>query len=211
MAFTFFFRDKYTLELLVQHIIPDLKRRRYINIWDAGCAMGPEPYSLAIMLRENMTHFLFRNVKIYATDIDENGQFGKIIAHGIYPEVRIKRIPPTLLSKYFSPALPPEDAVYPMTQTANYFQVSEELKRAIRFQQHDLLSLKPVREEFALIVCKNVLLHFKPEERARVVRMFHSALAQGGYFVTEQTQKLPDETQRLFQPITSAGQLFQKV
>jgi chemotaxis protein methyltransferase CheR len=173
--------------------------------------MGPEPYSLAIMLRENMTHFLFRNVKIYATDIDENNQFGKIIAHGVYPEMRVKRIPPALLSKYFSPALPPEATAYRMTQTANYFQVSEELKRAIRFQRHDLLSLKPIREELTLIVCKNVLLHFKPAERAPVVKMFHSALAQGGYFVTEQTQKLPAETQHLFRKVTRAGQLFQKI
>ncbi len=41
MAFTYFFRDRQTLELIARHILPDLKRRRYINIWDAGCAMGP--------------------------------------------------------------------------------------------------------------------------------------------------------------------------
>ena len=69
MAFTYFFRDRQTLELVVEHALPVLKRRRYINVWDAGCAMGPEPYSIAIILRENMGRFLFRNVTIYATDI----------------------------------------------------------------------------------------------------------------------------------------------
>ena len=97
MAFTFFFRDKQTLDLIVEHVLPDLKRHMYINIWDAGCAMGPEPYSLAIMLRENMGPFLFRNVHIYATDIDDSDEFGQIMARGIYPEERVKRIPPHLL------------------------------------------------------------------------------------------------------------------
>ena len=54
MAFTYFFRDVQTLELVRDHVLPFLKTRRYINIWDAGCAMGPEPYTLAIILRESM-------------------------------------------------------------------------------------------------------------------------------------------------------------
>ena len=40
MAFTYFFRDQQTLDLIAQHVIPELKRHMYINIWDAGCAMG---------------------------------------------------------------------------------------------------------------------------------------------------------------------------
>ena len=76
MAFTYFWRDWQTLDLVMEHVLPDLKRRRYINVWDAGCAMGPESYTLAIMFRENMGHFMFRNMRIYATDIDESNQFG---------------------------------------------------------------------------------------------------------------------------------------
>ena len=55
MAFTYFFRDLQTLELITKHVLPVLQGARYINIWDAGCAHGPEPYSLAILLRENMS------------------------------------------------------------------------------------------------------------------------------------------------------------
>ena len=200
MAFTYFFRDGQTLDLIAQHVVPDLKRRRYINVWDAGCAMGPEPYSIAIIFRENMGHFLFRNVTIYATDIDEGNRFSAIIARGIYSEVEIKRIPPEILSKYFSP-----------NGEEGYFQISDEIRKAVTFQRHDLLSLKPIREEFGLIVCKNVLLHFQPQERVDVIKMFHHALSQGGYFVTEQTQKLPPGTEHLFRRVTNAGQLFQKV
>ena len=200
MAFTYFFRDKQTLDLIVEHAIPELKRRRYINVWDAGSANGPEPYTLAIILRENMGHFLFRNVKIYATDVDESNLFGDIIERGIYSDRELKRIPKPIFEKYFSPDGSPDN-----------YQINEELRRAVTYQRHNLLSLEPIREGFGLIMCKNVLLHFKPEQRIQVIRMYHRALSPEGYFVTEQTQKLPEETKHLFRRVTHAGQVFQKV
>lgn len=200
MAFTYFFRDRQTLELIARHIIPDLKARRYINTWDAGCAMGPEPYSLAITFRENMGHFLFRNVRIYATDIDKSSLFGAIIDRGVYAEKEIKRIPPEILGRYFSP-----------DDEAGYFKISEEIRKTVIFQRHDLLSLKPIREELGLIICKNVLLHFKETERIDIIKMFHAALGNGGFFVTEQTQKMPRQVAGLFEPMVSNAQLFRKV
>ncbi len=213
MAFTYFFRDGQTLDLIAQHVIPALKRRRYINVWDAGCAMGPEPYSIAIIFRENMGPFLFRNVRIFASDVDESDRFGVIIACGLYPEEQVKRIPPEILSKYFSPngPSPGPSPGSEGTSGQGYFRISDEIRKAVIFQRHDLLSLEPIREEFGLVVCKNVLLHLPPEGRVEVIKMFHHALSQGGYFVTEQTQKLPPGTERLFRRVTSTGQLFQKV
>jgi chemotaxis protein methyltransferase CheR len=199
VAFTFFFRDNQTLDLIAQHALPELKRRNYINVWDAGCAHGPEPYSLAIVLRENMGHFLFRNVRIFATDIDE-GNFGPIIARGAYRETDLKRIPADILSKYFVPDGEP-----------GYLRVCDDIRQSVQFERHDLLSLNPPRQGFGLIMCKNVLLHFTPEERVAVIRMFHRTLSEGGYFVTEQTQKLPPGTESLFRQVTTAAQLFQKV
>lgn len=199
MAFTFFFRDSQTLELLAEHALPTLKQNMYIRIWDAGCAMGAEPYTLAMIFRENMGHFLFRNVRIFATDIDESN-FGEIIARGAYPEVDLKRIPPDILQRYFVP-----------DDHAGYLKVCDQIRQCVQFQRHDLLSLTPIRSDFGLVLCKNVLLHFTPEERIAVIRMFHGALIDGGYFVTEQTQKLPPETEPLFRQVTQAAQLFQKI
>jgi len=199
MAFTYFFRDGQALELIAQHVIPDLKTRQYIHVWDAGCAMGPEPYSVAITLREQMGHFLFRNVKIFATDIDETNTFGEIIARGVYSDEETKRIPPEVLRRYFSPC-----------GSNGHLQISEEIRRAVEFQRHDLLSLSPIRDGFGLIVCKNVLLHFSLQQRVDVIKMFHRALGAGGYFVMERTQEMPQETTRLFRRVTTTAQLFQK-
>ena len=200
MAFTYFFRDMQTLELITKYVIPEVKGNRHIRVWDAGCAHGPEPYSIAIMFRENMSHFMFRNVKIYASDIDTSSRFDEIISNGIYPEVEIKRIPSEIRKKYFSENGQP-----------GYYKISDEIKSRLTFTQHDLLSLKPVATDLNLIVCKNVLLHLKPEERIEVIKMYHDVLVPGGFFVTEQTQKMPIELESLFQQIVGNAQLFRKV
>ena len=200
MAFTYFFRDLQTLDMILRHVLPSLRTRRYIHVWDAGCAMGPEPYSLAIILRENMGPMIFRNVKIQATDIDESGQFGDIISKGIYPEEQVKRIPREILSKYFGKDGKP-----------GFFKISREIRSCVSYQRHDLLTLEPVRKDFGLIVCKNVLLHFKETERIKVIGMFHDALENGGFFVTEQTQKMPRKVAGLWQQVVSNAQVFRKV
>lgn len=200
MAFTYFFRDLQTLEMIRDHVVPIMRTRRYIHVWDAGCAMGPEPYSLAITLRENMGAMIFRNVKIHATDLDASNLFGEMIRAGSYPEEQLKRIPRDIFRKYFEPAAAP-----------GYFRVVEEIRKRVEYQRHDLLSLEPVRKDLILILCKNVLLHLKPSERIAVIEMFHASLEEGGFFATEQTQKIPEELAGWFEPVVSNAQLFRKV
>ena len=197
MAFTFFFRDMHTLKLIQEHVVPVLKTRMYMDIWDAGCAHGPEPYSMAILLHENMGKFMFRNVRIYATDIYD--QFGAVIEKGVYSDEQVKRIPADMLQKHFSPADIP-----------GHFVIAEPIRKSVRFQHHDLTSLKPVKSGLGLVLCKNVLLHLTQEERVNVIRMFHDALSDGGFLAMEQTQKLPKETQGWFRRVTPDAQVFQK-
>lgn len=200
MAFTFFFRDMQTLEMIRDYVVPVIRTRRYIHIWDAGCAMGPEPYTLAIVLRENMGDMIFRNIKIHATDIDGSNLFEKIIKEGVYPRVEVERIPKDIFERNFTPADKPD-----------HFIIDEEIRKRVEFQKHDLLSLKPLRDGFMLIVCKNVLLHFSEQQRIEVIKMFHSALAEGGFFASEQTQKMPKECEKLFEPVVPNAQLFRKI
>ncbi|MCD6158550.1 MAG: chemotaxis protein CheR [Euryarchaeota archaeon] len=200
MAFTYFFRDLPALHAIRDHVIPELRKHRYINVWDAGCAMGPEPYSLAIIFKETLGYYEFKRLKIYATDLDEeSNQFGKIIAEGIYPEETVKRIPKDIFRKYFS-----------SNKNPGYFKIADEIMQCVSFQKHDLRTLQPIRDNFGLIVCKNVLLHLSESERIEVFKMFHKSLATGGFLVTEQTQKMPGETAHLFKHITPNVQLFQK-
>lgn len=200
MAFTYFLRDSHTLELLAKHVIPYTAGRSHVRIWDAGCAMGQEAYSLAMIFAENMGYFGFKNLRIHATDIDSCDLFGAIVTSGVYQEDELKRMPVELFVKYFRQAEKP-----------GCYQIGESLRSRIEYRKHDLLSMQHIGEGFSLVLCKNVLLHFQPAERVEVIKMFHKALAPGGYFATEQTQKLPAELAHLFEQATPDAQIFKKI
>ena len=201
MGFTFFFRDFQTLDLIREYVLPAIGLRRYINIWSAGCSTGQEPYTIAILLRENMGPMLFRNVRLLATDIDEHDEYGTIIRHGSYPAKELERIPPEIFKRYFVPD----------PERPEYCLIDEEIRKRVEFQKHNLLMLKPVREDLSLIVCKNVLLHFTEEERINVLKMYHHALNESGCLILEHTQKMPEALQGHFEQVVPYAHLFRKV
>ena len=200
MAFTFFFRDTQTLRLAIEHVHPYIQSRSRITIWSAGCAQGQEPYTFAILLREMIGPYLFRNTRIYATDLDQYDQYGRIIAEGRYPVRDLERIPPEIFARYFRPD--PQDS--------DFCIIADEIKAAVEFQKHDLLTGESIRSGVHLIICKNVLLHFSPGERLRVWDMFWQSLEEGGFMLHEHTQKLPDELNGRFEQIVMNAQIFRK-
>lgn len=198
MAFTFFYRDAQTLELAIEDALPSLRGRAFIHVWDAGCAHGPEPYTLAILLRERMSDYVFRNVHIHATDVDAS--FASKVNPGVFAEQEVKRVPPEVLQKYFRPASAP-----------GFVEIVPELRAKVRFSHHDMLSLRPIRDGLSLIVCKNVLLHFEEKQRIEVLQMFHKALQPDGTLVMEHTQKLPVALAPHFKQVAPYAQVYRKV
>lgn len=199
IAFTYFFRDQQTLELAVKVLVPRVLGKQKIKIWDAGCAMGPEPFTLAILLAENLGNFAFKNLHIDATDIDRSNQFEDIITNGIYPYKQLKRIPKDIFQKYFSQTDDPAE-----------YQIAYKIRNSIDYTKHDLLTLEPPDDKYDLILCKNVLLHLKYSERIQVIEMFHRALGNQGVLTLEQTQKLPREVKSHFSRVKSNAQIFEK-
>lgn len=201
MAFTFFFRDEQILSLAIDNFIPFSIGRKNARILNAGCAMGMETYSFAILLAEKMSKFALRNIEIKAIDIDdENVDFGKTVREGIYHKDFLKRIPTELFDKYFKP-----------TENPDYYIVSQDLINLIDFEKYDLLTLKPLRYDFSLVICKNVLLHFNYKQRIDVISMYHDMLLPGGLLVMENTQNMPKELAHKFEKIVDFGQLYKKI
>ena len=199
MAFTFFFRDLHTLDLAVKYLLPFAAGSNKVKIWDAGCAMGQEPYTLAILLAEAMGYFAYKNVHIDATDIDENDTFGEIVKNGIYQEEELKRIPEDIFRKYFKPL------------NDGTCLIDDRVKSRLAFHKSDLLKLHSVGNEYSLVVCKNVLLHFQHAQRIEVIKMFHKALLPGGFMINEQTQQLPSECNHLFEKVVTDANLYRKI
>ncbi len=184
----------------MEHCLPGMAGRTHPRIWDAGVAMGQEPYTLSILFAERMGHFAFNNLRIDATDVESTGQFARIIEAGLYPQDELSRLPKGILEKYFEANGKP-----------GHFRVIDKIRQRVAFRCHDLLSLEEIGHDYSLVLCKNVLLHFQPRERIEVLKMFHRALGPGGLFATEQTQEMPKELSGRFERVIADGQLFRKV
>ena len=72
MAYTSFFRDTDALNAISEIAIPALAHWRSIRVWDAGCATGEEPFTLAMVFASKLRPFPFRNLDILATDYEES-------------------------------------------------------------------------------------------------------------------------------------------
>lgn len=200
MAFSFFMRDQPILEHAVERTIRYASGRSRIKIWDAGCALGQETYTLAMIFAEKMNRFGFNNLRIDATDYDSANNFGAVVVDAVYRAEDLRRTPRELVAKYFEAG-----------DGGEHYRVVDHLRSRINFHYHDLLSLLPIGCDYCLIVCKNVLLHFQYPERVEVFKMFHHSLAPGGYLATENTQQLPVEVSDLFVQVVADARLYKKI
>ena len=201
MAYTSFFRDADVLDAIAAHVVPWAAGLAEIRIWDAGCATGEETYSLAMIFAERMDPFALRNVRILATDREESRfpQFEARLREGRYHRRDLVWVPEELRSTWFSPA-----------DEADQFEVVPALKACIQYQRHDLLALEPPGDGFALVVCKNVLMHCPEPMQGPIVRMFHAALRSGGFLALDAFQALPEAYREAFEPVEPGVQLFRK-
>lgn len=145
-----FYRNPKRWEVLSEKIVPILlKNNNRLSIWSAACSTGEEPYSLAIMLKEKFPAIHFQ---LLATDIDENA-LAKA-KQGIYQEQALKDLPVPFKNKYFE-------------KTGSLFKIDETLKKNITFKKHNLLADR-YPTNIDLIVCRNVLIYFTEEAKAKI-------------------------------------------
>jgi chemotaxis protein methyltransferase CheR len=159
-----FLRDPERFEYLQASVLPELLRHRpRLRVWSAGCSHGHEPYSLAILLAE--TTGLHCRHLIRATDIDRSA-LQRARAGGPYSADDLANVPLDLRDRYFR-------------TDGNAYYVVDGLRRKVSFAHHNLLA-DPFEDEFDLIVCRNVVIYFQADAKARLYRRFHDALRAGG-------------------------------
>jgi two-component system, chemotaxis family, CheB/CheR fusion protein len=196
---TGFFRDAEAWDHLRLDVLPAIVAAKDpeapIRVWSAGCASGEEAYTLAMMIAEGLGPDEFRRrVKIYATDVDEEGLTQA--RHASYGERDIRGLPPDLLEKYFEP-------------DAGRYTFRKDLRRSVIFGRNDLVQDAPI-SRIDLLVCRNALMYFNAETQARILSRFHFALAPGGVLFLGKAEMLLSHT-NLFMPIDLKRRLFRKV
>lgn len=201
MAYTSFFRDSDALKAIVDFAIPDLAHQREIRVWDAGCATGEEPYTLAILFASKLGAFMFRNLDILATDHEESSfpQFAERIREARYSRTDVFWVPQELRELYFEPTEDPES-----------FRLTPDIRDRVRFRKHDLLTCLAPETGQSLIVCKNVLMHFTPDQQIGVLEMYYESLIPGGFLVLDGAQIIPACFDGCFERIESGYPLYKK-
>lgn len=201
MAYTSFFRDPDALGAIIRIALPVLSHRDSIQVWDAGCATGEEPYTLAILFESKLGPVHFAKVDILATDHEESKfpQFEEHIRKAEYSRKDIFWVPQEFRNIHFLPTDDPE-----------IFCLTQDIREKIRFIRHDLLTYTAPEKGKSLIVCKNVLMHFTVEDQLKVLGMFYDSLLKDSFLVLDGYQKMPQEFSDRFVRIESASPLYQK-
>ncbi|MDO8787421.1 MAG: CheR family methyltransferase [Sulfuritalea sp.] len=177
---TYFFREKRSLDILEQQILPELLRTRaqtekHLRIWSAGCCTGEEPYSIAMLLDRLIPDLEKWNVTILATDI--NPQFLRKAAHGVYGAWSFRDTPGWLRERYFT------------RRQDGRFEIQPRIQRMVTFSYLNLAedaypSLVNSTNAMDVILCRNVLMYFAQERARKVVDKLHRSLVDGGWLIT---------------------------
>lgn len=194
---THFFRDKDLWATLEHKILPKISvgTPKSTSIWSAGCAVGPEPYSVAILMFDRFKHANLDRLHILATDLRQ--EFLEQARAGVYSQHLLEKIPPGKLQTYFTPI------------TQELFQLSKNIRDKVSFKKHDLREPPPSRN-FDLILCRNVLIYFSRSQVETLFRRFHSVLKPNGYLVLGKCELVPISVRHLFKVIDSKTRIYQR-
>jgi chemotaxis protein methyltransferase CheR len=175
---TYFFRNDAQFEVLRRDIIPRLVSRRSrttrtLRLWSAGCASGEEAYSLAILLQETVPRIDDWSIFILATDISEDAL--RQAERGEYREWSFRDVDPHLRERYFS-------------RTEEGWKIHPGIRNMVTFRYLNLIDdtypLSSTGTNFMdVILCRNVMIYFRPEIALTVTRRFSRCLGAGGCLV----------------------------
>lgn len=195
------FRDPGFFLAFRRTAVPLLRTYPFIRIWQAGCSLGEEAYSLAILLEEEG---LYDRSLIYATDINE----------ATLRQAREAIFPADLMQKYTQNYLVSGGhrsfSEY-YTARYDYAVMRPALRRNIVFSQHNLVS-DGAFNEFNVIMCRNVMIYFNRELQERTHALFYSSLATFGILglgAKESLRLLPQES--LYEPLEIGEKLYRRI
>jgi chemotaxis protein methyltransferase CheR len=192
-----FFRDQKPFDQFRQIVLPRFLQSkassRRLRIWSAACSNGQEPYSLAMILEEEKAKLAGWQIEIVATDLcrdvlDKAKQ-------GLYTQFEVQRgLPIQMLVKHF-------------TQVGDKWQISEAMRRQIKFQQFNLLGDLRGLGNFDIIFCRNVLIYFDQPTKTKILEGMSGMLPQDGVLYLGGAETVLGITQK-FKPMDGQRGLY---
>jgi chemotaxis protein methyltransferase CheR len=150
-----------------------------LRVWSAGCSTGEEPYTIALVLKQEIANIARHNVRILATDIDT-----EVLAKascGEYSAAALDEIP-----KNYRPYIQTKDNEAKGPRIA----MSEDVRSLIAFRRLNLIERWPFKGLFDAIFCRNVLIYFDNETKAMLIDRFVSQIRPGGWLYLGHSESL---------------------
>ncbi len=186
---TSFFREQQHFDYLSEHVFPVWRAERTPRrIWSAGCSSGEEPYTLGMLLREQLPQL---DVRILATDLST-----RVLARAKsarYTPATVEDVPQRLRSKYLRRTLEEGQAAY---------EVTSDVTALVAFARLNLMGDWPMRGRFDLILCRNVMIYFSDDTRTTLACRFAELLAPGAPLMIGHAESLAslDQPLQLIEP-----------
>ncbi len=167
---SFFFRDRTPFEIFERQVLPMLRQRRAagkrIRIWCAACSTGQEPYSLAMILKNQEAQWRGWSIEIIGTDIAR--PVLKKAEAGLYSQFEVQRgLPIQMLMKYFN-------------QVGDQWQLAPEIRSMVKFKEFNLLDSFASLGTFDVIYCRNVLIYFDQPTKKDVLERMRKVVPNDG-------------------------------
>ena len=181
---TYFFREPQQLKAFSEELLPmlerELRKRRRLRIWSAGCSTGEEPYTVAMLLKGSGL-FEDWDVDVFGSDISR-----RVLAaarKGVYSQSALRQTPTQMLSRYFS-------------VEAGKYTVKPEIRSIVTFGHLNLIdeAMLHLVGRVDVVLCRNVMIYFDLGARQRVLKSFHAKLAEGGYLLLGHSESLINVT-----------------
>jgi chemotaxis protein methyltransferase CheR len=191
---THFFREPAHFDLLTSTVIPAWKaeaeagrRPKRVRAWSAACSTGQEPYTLAMVLLEQLGPGEGWEVEIVATDLSTRALARARAAD--WPVELAREIPPRHLKRWM---------LRGTGEQQGRMKAGPELRAAVRFARVNLNDERwPVAGAFDLVFCRNVLIYFDAESKRRAVDRLLDRVAPGGLFFVGHSESLASVTRRV--------------
>lgn len=173
---TRFFRHQSHVDAVREVVAPAWKIRGVLRpkVWSAGCASGEEAYTLAIVLAAALPSPTFQP-DILATDVSPTAL--AVAAAGRYPRASLAHVPAAHRSCF--------------DVDGDGIVVRSALRSTVSFLEENLATLQRPRR-VDLVFCRNVLIYFDAETRARVLRHLVASLTPGGFLFLGYSESLRD-------------------
>ena len=194
-----FFRDIEPFELLRAKVLPQLLKNRAatksFRIWCAAASSGQEPYTVAMVLKEEAARLAGWRHEIVATDISTE-MLSKAKA-GLYPQFEVQRgLPVQYLIKYFK-------------KQDDLWRIDAALRGMVRYEEFNLLDTPQGLGQFDVVFCRNVLIYFDQETQAAVLGRIADLIPSDGVLFLGGAETVSGLSER-FEPMAGQGGVFRR-